>query len=89
MPITAERPEYGMTKMAGTLAMQYIAQDANPDEMQVISYHPGSTYSESWQRFGIPEDFLPFDDSKIPNLMVLILLKYHSPVTWQLRRVGR
>jgi len=79
MPIIADRPDYGMTKMAGTLAMQYIAQDSNPDEVQVISYHPGSTYTESWQRFGISEDFLPFDDGKSFTIMVLPWLKCFSP----------
>lgn len=64
----AERPEYGLSKATGTTAMQFIAQDANPDEIQVVSYHPGIAYSETWQTSGVPQDALPFDDSELSNL---------------------
>jgi len=59
-----EQPEYGLPKAAGTMTMQFVAQDVNPDEIQVVSYHPGIAYSETWQMSGVPQDALPFDDSE-------------------------
>ncbi|KAK1752793.1 NAD(P)-binding protein [Echria macrotheca] len=67
VPIVAERPEYSMTKLAGTMVMQYVALDADPDEVQILSYHPGSTYSEAWSSIGVPEEFMPFDDIQLPG----------------------
>jgi NAD(P)-dependent dehydrogenase (short-subunit alcohol dehydrogenase family) len=62
--IAADRPGYSLTKGAGTLAMQYIAQDIAPDNMQVVSFHPGVIFSQAWVSAGVGPDFLPFDDCK-------------------------
>ena len=41
-----------------------IAKDVSPDELQIVSFHPGSVYGKPWKDAGIPQDRLPFDDSK-------------------------
>jgi hypothetical protein len=64
LPLAAASPEYGLTKSAGTLALQYIAQEVDPAKLQVVSYHPGCIYTEAWQRLGVPRDFVPFDDGE-------------------------
>ena len=62
LPLAAERPEYALSKGAGTLAMQYVAQEVSPDRIQVVSFHPGIVYSGAWSSAGVAEDFIPFDD---------------------------
>lgn len=62
LPIAAERPAYSLTKNAGTLTAQLIANGAPPDKLQVVSYHPGVIYSNAWKLAGAPADALPFDD---------------------------
>lgn len=64
IPFLKERPDYSLSKGAGTLALQYVAAGVSPDEMQVISYHPGVIYTEAWSSQGAPEDMFPFDDSE-------------------------
>ncbi len=34
-------PAYSLTKNAGTLAVQLIAKDVQPEDMQIVSFHPG------------------------------------------------
>jgi len=46
----------------GTLAIQYVAQEVDPNDMQVVSFHPGVIYTEAWSNMGVLEDFIPFDD---------------------------
>ncbi len=65
LPMSADRPEYGLTKGTGTWAMQFVAQEVSADEIQILSYHPGVVYSEVWQKMGAPPDSLPFDDAKL------------------------
>ncbi|KAK4442943.1 hypothetical protein QBC34DRAFT_479261, partial [Podospora aff. communis PSN243] len=62
IPLAASRPEYGLTKGAGTLAMQYIAQEVDPAKFQVVSFHPGIVYTEPWQVMGASPDTMDFDD---------------------------
>jgi hypothetical protein len=45
-----ERPKDGLSKAAGTLAIQYVAQDANPDELQALSYDPSLAYRKTDSR---------------------------------------
>ncbi|KAK0719146.1 putative short-chain dehydrogenase [Lasiosphaeris hirsuta] len=66
IPLAAERPEYGLTKGAGTLAIQYVAQDVKPEDLQVVSIHPGVVYSQAWELAGAPPDMLAFDDETLP-----------------------
>lgn len=63
-PALASSPEYGFTKATAGLFFRYIAQRSDPEKMQVVSIHPGTIYSELWQRLGVEKSVLPFDDSK-------------------------
>ncbi|KAK1764254.1 putative short-chain dehydrogenase [Phialemonium atrogriseum] len=67
LPVAAERPAYSLTKNAGTLTAQLIANGASPDKLQVVSYHPGVIYSNAWKLAGAPADALPFDDATLPG----------------------
>ncbi|KAK5651261.1 hypothetical protein OQA88_12669 [Cercophora sp. LCS_1] len=66
LPFLRGRPEYSLSKGSGTLALQYIAADVSPDEIQIISYHPGVIYTEAWSGQGATEDMFPFDDITMP-----------------------
>lgn len=65
-PISASRPGYGLTKNAGTLTAQLIANGVSPDKVQVVSFHPGAIYAGGWKDAGVPRDILPFDDENLP-----------------------
>ncbi|KAF7562285.1 hypothetical protein G7046_g1873 [Stylonectria norvegica] len=67
VPIIAARPAYSLTKAAGTLAAQLIANSVTPDKLQVISFHPGLIYSEPWVKAGVARDALPFDSEDLPG----------------------
>ncbi|KAH8432692.1 SDR family NAD(P)-dependent oxidoreductase [Aspergillus melleus] len=65
--LAAKRPVYGLTKNAGTMLIQQIAKDANPEELQIVSFHPGVLYSAEFKRMGLSESDLPFDDPDLPG----------------------
>ncbi|ETS87530.1 hypothetical protein PFICI_01358 [Pestalotiopsis fici W106-1] len=55
-------PSYGLTKNAGSLAMQLIAREADPEQMQIVSYHPGAVFTDAAKRAGAKEDTLDYTD---------------------------
>ncbi|GKT45449.1 short chain dehydrogenase citE [Colletotrichum spaethianum] len=55
-------PAYSVSKNAGTILIQMIAKDTQPEEMQVINFHPGVVRTSVFISAGVPEDFYPFDD---------------------------
>ena len=59
-----ERPVYGLTKSAGTLAMQQIAKDVLPETMQIVSFHPGSILTDAARRAGYEKFDIPWDDGE-------------------------
>ncbi|KAJ4029050.1 hypothetical protein NW760_014936 [Fusarium oxysporum] len=63
---TADRPAYALTKASGSLFVQLVAKDESPDEMQIISFHPGMVHAPGWEVFGVNEDMLPFDEPELP-----------------------
>ncbi|KAK3949566.1 hypothetical protein QBC32DRAFT_219421 [Pseudoneurospora amorphoporcata] len=66
-PALAAAPEYGFTKATAGLFFGYIAQQADPDKLQVVNFHPGTIYSELWQYgLGVEKSLLPFDDVSLP-----------------------
>jgi hypothetical protein len=65
IPIVAARPAYSLTKASGTLAAQLIANTTPPQNMQVISFHPGMVHGVGWVEMGVTKDMLPFDDGKL------------------------
>lgn len=63
-PALAACSEYGFTKATAGLFFRYIAQQSDTERLQVVSFHPGTIYSEMWQGLGVEKNILPFDDSK-------------------------
>jgi hypothetical protein len=59
-------PSYTLTKKAGQILIQTLADAADPKKLQIISYHPGSILSETARNAGMTEDSIHFDDSKLP-----------------------
>jgi NAD(P)-dependent dehydrogenase (short-subunit alcohol dehydrogenase family) len=81
-PMVASGPDYPLTKGAGTLALQFVAQDTDPAEFQIVTYHPGFIYTASWERAGLPSDIMKFDDGMLETFFPLDLSFLSS--LWQL-----
>ncbi|KAI0104340.1 short-chain dehydrogenase [Nemania sp. FL0031] len=62
-----EYPGYALTKHSVQLALQLIAQDSMPEEVQIISYHPGSIFTENAQDKGWTKDAIPWDHVDLPG----------------------
>lgn len=62
--MTPERPSYGLTKSAGTTLLQQIAKDVKPQDLQIISLHPGCVLSDMAQAAGLDENTLKWDDGE-------------------------
>ncbi|GFP52853.1 short chain dehydrogenase citE [Trichoderma asperellum] len=60
-------PGYGATKNAGTMTVQMIARGILPDDMQVLSFHPGIIYTESVAKAGVPAEAFEWDDVNLPG----------------------
>ena len=52
-------PTYTVTKSAGTQLVQLIAEEVQPEEMQIVSMHPGGLLTPAIKALGID-----FDESK-------------------------
>lgn len=59
-------PSYNLSKAAGTLAMQLIANDVDPSKLTVVNFHPGVLYNDFWNDVGVSKTELPFDDLSLP-----------------------
>jgi NAD(P)-dependent dehydrogenase (short-subunit alcohol dehydrogenase family) len=59
-PAVAARPAYTLSKFAGTLFFQFLAQDFAHDEVQIVSFHPGLIYNDYWKSLGVGSEH--FDD---------------------------
>ncbi|CAK7205096.1 hypothetical protein SEUCBS139899_007861 [Sporothrix eucalyptigena] len=66
-PIVLSQPSYSLTKSAATYAIQQIADTVKPEQLQVLSFHPGMLYGDGWKAHGITEDMLPFDSLDLPG----------------------
>lgn len=62
-PGVAARPAYTLSKLAGTLMFQVIAQNTPPEDMQIVSFHPGLIYNDAWKASGLPVEL--FDNGEI------------------------
>jgi NAD(P)-dependent dehydrogenase (short-subunit alcohol dehydrogenase family) len=58
----AARPAYTLSKLAGTLVFQVVAQNVSPKELQIVSFHPGLIYNDAWKATGLPQEL--FDGGK-------------------------
>jgi NAD(P)-dependent dehydrogenase (short-subunit alcohol dehydrogenase family) len=55
-------PSYTLSKFAGTLFFQYLAQEVASDEVQIVSFHPGLIFNEYWEAMGVNKEH--FDDGE-------------------------
>lgn len=60
--MTGAYPNYGASKSAGTMLMQQVAKDVNPDELQIISFHPGGVFTELAEQSGFKKEEAQWDD---------------------------
>ncbi|KAI1190004.1 NAD(P)-binding protein [Nemania serpens] len=58
---------YALTKHAGQLTLQLVAQDTPPEKMQIVSFHPGAIFTGAAQEAGWTEDTLPWDNVNLPG----------------------
>ncbi|KAH8678449.1 putative short-chain dehydrogenase [Xylariales sp. PMI_506] len=65
--IVKARPAYTTTKASMFYALQCTADAISPDEMQIITVHPGMVYGDGWAAFGVTRDMMPFDDDDLPG----------------------
>jgi len=60
-PMVKNMAPYILSKSAGTLFVQLLANQTLHTELQVVTMHPGFVYGEDQRKFGITEGMLPFD----------------------------
>ncbi|KAI0448777.1 short-chain dehydrogenase [Xylaria acuta] len=65
--VGSEYPGYALTKHSVQLGLQLIAQDSPPEEIQIISYHPGAIFTENARDKGWTEDSIPWDHVDLPG----------------------
>jgi hypothetical protein len=58
-------PTYGLTKNSAALLLQQIANDTDPAEMQIVSFHPGGVWTEMAASTGMPADLYDWDDENL------------------------
>lgn len=75
--IAGVKPNYSVSKTAGTILVQQIARDVSPDDMQVNSFHPGAILTAAAKKAGYTEDTLPWDDGKGSKLSHRLVLLYY------------
>lgn len=69
---------YGLTKNAGAAAIQTIALDVSPDQMQVINFHPGAIFTDAAKDAGYTDQTLPWDERTSPPPPFLFLFLFLS-----------
>ncbi|PTB70202.1 NAD(P)-binding protein [Trichoderma citrinoviride] len=60
-------PAYCASKNAGTLLVQLFAQDVSPDDMQVLSFHPGAIWTDGVKKSGVPKEAFAWDDETLAS----------------------
>ncbi|KAM0338005.1 hypothetical protein ACHAPU_011468 [Fusarium lateritium] len=53
---------YSLTKAAGTLLLQKLAQEKNPADTQIVSFHPGAVLTDQVRDKGLTESWMNWDD---------------------------
>ncbi|KAJ6784516.1 hypothetical protein PWT90_09052 [Aphanocladium album] len=64
-------PNYSASKSAGTILVQQIAKGVSPDDMQVLSFHPGAIFTAAAKKAGYTTETLPWDDEDLPGHYVV------------------
>ncbi|OIW29291.1 NAD(P)-binding protein [Coniochaeta ligniaria NRRL 30616] len=60
-------PLYGLTKNAGTLAMQQYARQVDPSKLRIISIQPGGVLTEMARSNGMDESVYDWDHETLPG----------------------
>jgi NAD(P)-dependent dehydrogenase (short-subunit alcohol dehydrogenase family) len=71
---TAPLPNYSLAKNAQTLLLQLVADETSPEEMQIVSFHPGAILSEAAEKYGLTKDSLAWDNGKQPSQVIFVHL---------------
>lgn len=66
--LTGNQPSYGASKNAGTMLLQRIAMDVPPEDLQIVSYHPGGVFTELAEQVGLTRDDPRWDDGTLAIL---------------------
>lgn len=66
--LTGNQPSYGASKNAGTMLLQRIAKDVLPEDLQIVSYHPGGIYTELAEQVGLAQDDPRWDEGMLAVL---------------------
>lgn len=62
--VAGTQPSYCATKNAGFLALQQVAKDISVDQLQVVSFHPGTVFTPAVASFGLTEDSIEYVDGE-------------------------
>ncbi|GLI71982.1 hypothetical protein PoHVEF18_000149 [Penicillium ochrochloron] len=65
--ITARIPNYSASKSAGTILVQQIAKHVSPDDLQIVSFHPGAIFTRAAEKAGYTRTTLNWDDEGLPG----------------------
>jgi NAD(P)-dependent dehydrogenase (short-subunit alcohol dehydrogenase family) len=78
--VTGGNPNYTLSKNAGTLLLQQIAKDISPEKMQIISFHPGTIFTDAARDAGYNENSLAWNNGKSTVNVVLwrTLTPFHA-----------
>ncbi|CAI6339128.1 unnamed protein product [Periconia digitata] len=66
-PMVVNLAPYYISKSAAAVYIQAIANQTSREQLQVVTLHPGTVFGDGFERIGITEDMLPFDDVKLPG----------------------
>lgn len=62
--MAADRPSYGITKLAGTDYLQQLALEVKPEDMQITLFHPGIIFTDVAVSAGLDGSSYPWDDGE-------------------------
>ncbi|KAF4338094.1 peroxisomal short-chain alcohol dehydrogenase [Fusarium beomiforme] len=58
---------YSLTKASGTLLLQKLADEVDPSQTQIISFHPGAVLTDQVREKGMTENTINWDDVSLPG----------------------
>ncbi|KAK3213472.1 hypothetical protein GRF29_28g20766 [Pseudopithomyces chartarum] len=66
-PLAEGLASYVLSKSAGTHFIQLLARQIPREQLQVVTMHPGTVFTDSLQNIGISEDMVPCDKVDLPG----------------------
>ncbi|KAF5725054.1 peroxisomal short-chain alcohol dehydrogenase [Fusarium mundagurra] len=58
---------YSLTKASGTLLVQKLADEKDPSQTQIASFHPGAVVTDQVREKGMTEIIVNWDDASLPG----------------------